>query len=395
MEICRHNENCGGCIYQEMPYQEQIILKGKEVLRLLDEKKIDYGKYLGIEGSPKRTAYRNKMEYTFGDEIKNGEMTLGMHKKGRFMSIVTVDECQLVDPDFNIILKAALEFCREKGYDHYHKKSHLGLMRNLILRKGEHTGELLLNVVTSSQREFDGEDFAEMILALPLQNKVVGILHTLNDNIADFVYCDKLHVIWGRDYYMEEIMTLKFKVSAFSFFQTNILAVEKLYTEALSMIREPDGKTIFDLYCGTGTITQALALRAKKVIGVELVEEAVQAAKENARMNGLNNCEFIAGDVLEVLDKLDEKPDVIVLDPPRVGIHPKALEKILNYGVNQIVYISCNPKSLAENLSFAQYYGYKTVNVKAFDNFPNTKHIECICLLERDKRIDNKDDRVS
>lgn len=381
MEICRHNENCGGCIYQGMPYQEQIILKGKEVLRLLDERKINYDKYLGIEGSPKRTAYRNKMEYTFGDEIKDGEMTLGMHKKGRFMSIVTVDDCQLVDPDFNIILKSVLNFCREKGYEHYHKKSHLGMMRNLIIRKGEHTGELLINAVTTSQKKFDGEAFADMLSALPVQNTIVGILHTINDRVADFVYCDKLHVIRGRDYYMEEIMTLKFKVSAFSFFQTNILAVEKLYTEALSMIKDLDGKTVFDLYCGTGTITQTLALRAKKAIGVELVEESVDAARENARMNGLDNCEFIAGDVLEVLDRLEDKPDVIVLDPPRVGVHPKAFEKILNYGVNQIIYISCNPKTLVENLSFAQNYGYKTVRVKAFDNFPNTKHIETVALL--------------
>lgn len=383
MEICKHNEGCGGCIYQEIPYQEQIILKGKEILRLLDEKKISYGKYLGIEGSPKRYAYRNKMEYTFGDEIKNGEMTLGMHKKGRFMSIVTVDECQLVDSDFNEILKATLDFCNEKGYSYYHKKTHLGLLRNLIIRKGEHTSELLINVVTSSQQEFDGGDYADRIRALPLTNRIVGVLHTVNDKVADFVYCEKLYTIWGRDYYMEEIMTLKFKVSAFSFFQTNILAVEKLYTEALSLIKDLDGKTVFDLYCGTGTITQTLALRAKKVIGVEIVEEAVEAARENARLNGLDNCEFIAGDVLAVLDQLEEKPDVIVLDPPRVGVHPKALEKILNYGVNQIIYISCNPKSLVENLSFAQYYGYKVISIKAFDNFPYTKHTECVVLMTK------------
>ncbi|MEL7655796.1 MAG: 23S rRNA (uracil(1939)-C(5))-methyltransferase RlmD [Bacillota bacterium] len=386
MEICKHNEHCGGCIYQEMPYQDQIILKGKEVLRLLEEKKISYEKYLGIEGSPKQTAYRNKMEYTFGDEIKDGEMTLGMHKKGRFMSIVTVDECQLVDSDFNEILKATLDFCNKKGYDFYHKKTHQGLMRNLIVRKGEHTGELLVNVVTSSQKEFDELDFSKTIQTLPLQNKLVGILHTINDKIADFVYCESLNIIWGRDYYMEEIMGLKFKVSAFSFFQTNILAIEKLYTEALSLIKDLDGKTVFDLYCGTGTITQTLALRAKKAIGVEIVEEAVEAAKENARLNGLDNCEFIAGDVLQVLDQLTDKPDVIVLDPPRVGIHQKALEKIINYGVNQIVYISCNPKSLVENLSFMQYYGYKVKSIKTFDNFPNTKHIEAIVLLHREER---------
>jgi 23S rRNA (uracil1939-C5)-methyltransferase len=386
MEICKHNENCGGCIYQEIPYQDQLILKGKEVKRLLEEKKIDFEKYLGIEGSPRRTAYRNKMEYTFGDEIKNGEMTLGMHKKGRFMSIVTVDECQLVDSDFNEILKAVLDFCGKRGYDFYHKKSHLGLMRNLIIRKGENTKELLVNIVTTSQREFDEAGFVEAVKALRLENKIIGILHTINDKIADFVYCDKLITLWGRDYYREEIMGLKFKVSAFSFFQTNIPAIEKLYTEALALIKDLDGKTVFDLYCGTGTITQTLALRAKKAIGVEIVEEAVEAAKENARLNKLDNCEFIAGDVLTVLDQLEDKPDVIVLDPPRVGIHSKALEKILNYGVNQIVYISCNPKTMVENLSFMQYYGYKVKSVKAFDNFPHTKHTECIVLMTNSGR---------
>lgn len=383
MEICKHNENCGGCIYQGMPYQDQIILKGKEVMRLLEEKKVSYEKYMGIEGSPKRTEYRNKMEYTFGNEEKNGEMTLGMHKKGRFMSIITVDECQLVDPDFNKILRAALDHSKEKGYPFYHKKSHQGLLRNLIIRKGENTKELLVNIVTTTQQEFDNAAFAETIRSLALENTLVGILHTYNDNVADFVYCDRMETLWGRDYYMEELLGLKFKVSAFSFFQTNILAIEKLYTEALALIREPEGKTVFDLYCGTGTITQTLALRAGKAIGVEIVEEAVEAARENAKLNGLENCEFIAGDVLKVLDDLAEKPDVIVLDPPRVGVHPKALEKIVNYGVKQIVYISCNPKTLVENLSFMQYYGYQVKTVKAFDNFPNTKHTECVCLLEK------------
>ncbi len=383
MDICKHNESCGGCIYQGMPYQEQIILKGKDVIRLLGEKNVAYEKYLGIEGSPKQSAYRNKMEYTFGNEEKNGEMTLGMHKKGRFMSIITVDECQLVDPDFNLILRAALDFCKRKDYPFYHKKSHKGLLRNLIIRKGEKTKELLVNIVTTTQQEFDDASFTEVIKSLELENTLVGILHTYNDNVADFVYCDRIETLWGRDYYMEELLGLKFKVSAFSFFQTNILAIEKLYTEALALVREPEGKTIFDLYCGTGTITQTLALRAGKAIGVEIVEEAVEAARENAKLNGLENCEFIAGDVLKVIDGLEEKPDVIVLDPPRVGVHPKALEKIVNYGVNQIVYISCNPKTLVENLSFMQYYGYQVKTVKAFDNFPNTKHTECVCLLEK------------
>ncbi|MEG1929843.1 MAG: 23S rRNA (uracil(1939)-C(5))-methyltransferase RlmD [Anaerovorax sp.] len=383
MTICKHNDFCGGCIYQEIPYSEQMILKGKEVLRLLDAKEVTYEKYLGIEGSPKQLGYRNKMEYTFGDQVKGGEMTLGMHQKGRFMSIITVDECQLVDPDFNKILRASLDFCNEKGYRFFHKKSHEGLLRNLIVRKGEHTKEILVNLVTSSQMPIDEEGFVEMLRNLPLENELVGVLHTLNDNVADFAHCESLKTLWGRNYYMEEIMGLKFKVSAFSFFQTNILAVEKLYTEALSYIEDLDGKTVFDLYCGTGTITQTLALRAKKAIGIELVEEAVEAAKINAQLNGLENCEFIAGDVFKVLDELQDIPHVILLDPPRMGVHPKALEKILKYGVKQIVYISCNPKSLAENLSVMETFGYKVKVIKAFDNFPNTKHTETIVLLQR------------
>ena len=383
MEACKHRADCGGCIYQEIPYQDQIILKGKEVVRLLEEKKVNYERYLGIEGSPKQYGYRNKMEYTFGDEVIGGEMTLGMHKKGRFMSIVTVEECQLVDPDFNVVLKAVLDFSKEKGYAFYHKKSHKGLLRNLIIRKGEHTGELLVNLVTTSQAPLDEKAFVALIQGLPLQNKVVGILQTINDNIADFVYCEELKILWGQDYYMEEIMGLQFKVSAFSFFQTNVLAIEKLYTEALALIKDLDGKTAFDLYCGTGTITQVLALRSKKAVGVEIVEEAVEAARDNAKRNNIDNCEFIAGDVFKVLNDLEETPDVIVLDPPRVGIHPKALEKIVSYGVNQIVYISCNPKTLADNLSVMQEHGYVVKSVKAFDNFPFTKHVESVILMQR------------
>jgi len=383
MEICKHNEFCGGCIHQGISYAAQVTAKGKEVLRLLKDKGVEYDKYLGIEGSPKQYRYRNKMEYTFGDMVKDGEIMLGMHQKGRFMNIVTVDECQLVDEDFNTILSATLQFCREKGYKLYHKKSHQGFLRHLIIRKGERTGELLVNIVTSSQAQLDEASYAGRLLSLPLENKIVGILHTFNDNLADFVHCEKLETIWGRDYYMETIMNLNFKVSAFSFFQTNVEAVEKLYSEALSLIDDFDEKTVFDLYCGTGTITQTLALRCKKAIGIEIVPEAVKAAKENATLNHLGNCEFIAGDVFEVLDAVTEKPDIIVLDPPRIGIHPKALPKIMAYGVKQILYISCNPKTLAMNLAEMQEYGYQVKTLKAYDNFPMTKHCECIVELYR------------
>ena len=382
-EVCRDKDICGGCVYQGVPYEEQLSNKFGEVKGLLDKKAIRYGELLPIEGAPSRYGYRNKMEYTFGDMEKNGPMTLGMHKKKHFMSIVTVDQCQLVHEDFNVILRGVLEFASSRGYTHYHKKAHKGLMRHLIVRRGIRTGELLVNVVTSSEDGFDENAFVEMIRDLPLENQVVGILRTINDRLADAVYCDELRVLWGRDYYNEEILGLKFKVSAFSFFQTNVDAVERLYSYAVSLIDDFENKEVFDLYCGTGTITQVLARKAKEVIGIELVEEAVEAAKANAALNGLDNCRFLAGDVFEVLDSLPDKPEVIVVDPPRVGISSNALEKIIGYGVKQIVYISCNPKSLADNLYYMQYYGYEIKSVKPFDNFPGTKHTECVAVLEK------------
>ena len=383
MEICKHNEFCGGCIYQGVPYEEQLKIKEAEVRGLLEKKEIACKEILPIEPSPSKYAYRNKMEYTFGDMEKGGEMTLGMHRKKRFMSVVTVDECQLVHPDFNKVLRATLDFCSEKGYSFYHKKSHKGLLRHLIVRRGVHTGQILVNLVTSTEPGFDEQGYIAALNQLELEHELAGILRTFNDRLADAVYCEELKVLQGQDYYMERIMGLDFKVSAFSFFQTNVEAVERLYAYAIGLIDDFSGKTVFDLFCGTGTITQTMARKAKKAVGVELVPEAVEAARANAALNGLDNCEFLAGDVFEVLETLEEKPDVIVVDPPRVGISPKALDKIISYGVEQIVYISCNPKSLAENLYYLQYYGYEVDVVKAFDNFAGTRHVETVVLIQR------------
>ena len=383
-ELCPHTDFCGGCIYQGVPYKKQLEEKEKEVMRLLSDRGVTPEKIDPIEGCPSAFCYRNKMEYTFGDFVKDGEMTLGMHRKKNFMSIVTVDGCQLVDPDFNVILKAVLDFAVKRGYSFYHKRSHSGLLRNLIIRKGIRTGEILVNIVTTSEEGFDETGFTEMVLSLTLTNKVVGVLRTYCDSLADAVVPDSLKILYGRDYYMEKLLGLDFKVSAFSFFQTNVEAAERLYTEALALVDSFEGKKAFDLYCGTGTISQVLALKAKEVLGIELVEEAVNAARENAAMNGLDNCRFIAGDVFKVLNEVPDKPDVIVVDPPRVGIQPKALDKIISYGVKEIVYISCNPKTMAENLRYLDYYGYKCRYLKPFDNFPMTKHTECIALLEKE-----------
>ena len=207
-ELCPHSEFCGGCIHQGVPYEEQLAAKEAEVRKLLEAKGVTPEKIDTIEGCPSQYEYRNKMEYTFGDFVKDGEMTLGMHRKRNFMSIVTVDQCQLVDPDFNVILDGVLQFAIAKGYKAYHKRTHKGLMRNLIVRKGVRTGQLLVNIVTSSEEGFDEEGFVEMLRGLTLQNTIVGVLRTFNDSLADAVICEDLKTLWGRDYYEEEILGL-------------------------------------------------------------------------------------------------------------------------------------------------------------------------------------------
>jgi 23S rRNA (uracil-5-)-methyltransferase RumA len=333
-------------------------------------------------GSPRILAYRNKMDYTFGDEVKGGELTLGMHRRKSFMSVITTDRCRLVDEDFNRILAATLRFSKERGYAVYNKKTHTGLLRNLVIRKGVYTGQLLINLVTSSQGDVDGDALCGMLRALPLESRIVGVLHSVNDNPADFVRGETVRLLCGRDRYSEEIMGLSFGVSAFSFFQTNVEAVERLYETAIGWIPDIAEKTVFDLYCGAGTITQAVAARgAGLALGVELVGEAVAAATENAVLNGLKNCRFLEGDVLEVIGRLEEKPDVIILDPPRAGVHPKALQKIVDCGAQTVLYISCNPNSLTDNLVFMRNR-YAVKRVRAFDNFPFTDHTEAVALLE-------------
>ena len=383
LSICKSSELCGGCCYQGVSYEEQLKIKEGSVREYLASNGIDPDVLIGIKECPIRYRYRNKMEYTFGDQVKGGEMHLGLHEAGRFMNIVEVSSCQLVHEDYNTIVKETLKFVLDHGYSHYNKKKHAGLCRSLVIRRGVRTKELVINIVTTSEGYFDEEGFVKMLLGLNLENKIAGILHTVNDALADVIKCDELRVLYGREYYEEEIMDLKFRIGPFSFFQTNVEAAERLYLDAISLIDDLEGKTVYDLFCGTGTITQAMARKAKKAIGVEIVEEAVETARESAKLNSLDNCEFIAEDVLTALAKIEDKPDVIVVDPPRSGIVPKAMKQILDYGVDQIVYVSCNPKTMAINLKMALENGYEIKSIQAYDNFPMTKHIESVALITK------------
>ena len=407
---------CGGCTYLSLPYEEQLKVKEEQVKRLLDSvlnKQEEAWAFEGIKGSPKAYEYRNKMEFSFGDEYKDGPLALGMHKRGSFYDIVTVADCEIVDADYRLILQTVRDYFARVKVSFFHRMSHEGYLRHLLVRKASRTGEILVALVTTSQDPWQGETavegsldvdalitgFKDLLLSLEqdrkLAGKFAGILHITNDSIADVVQSDRTELLYGQEYFYEELLGLKFKISTFSFFQTNSYSAEVLYQTARDYVGDLGGsdKTVFDLYSGTGTIAQLMAPAAGKVIGVEIVEEAVEAAKKNAAANGLDNCEFIAGDVLKVLDEVEEKPDMIILDPPRDGIHPKALPKIIAYGVEHIVYISCKPTSLVRDLEVFLENGYRVDKAVAVDQFPWTANVETVVLLSKGE-IDSKKVRV-
>ena len=396
---CPHFGQCGGCTYQNLPYEEQVKLKESQVKAMMDEA-VD-GDYIweGVMESPVKSEYRNKMEFSFGDEYKDGPLALGMHKRGSFHDIVNVCDCQIVDGDYRKILACTLECARKSGLPYYHRMRHDGYFRHLLVRKAVKTEEILIDIVTASEEGFDSKPkeflnkWAAALQALELTGKIVGILHTKNDSLADIVKDEGTEVLFGQDYFYEELLGLKFKITPFSFFQTNSLGAEVLYEKAREYIGDTNEKVVFDLYSGTGTIAQILAPVAKKVVGVEIVEEAVEAAKVNAKLNGLDNCTFWAGDVLKVIDELGEVPDLIMLDPPRDGVNPKALMKILNFGVDRLVYIACKPTSLARDLEMIQGRGYKVEKIACVDLFPNTVHVETVVLLSKGE-VDSKKIRV-
>lgn len=385
--VCSLFPSCGGCMYQTMSYESQLEMKRQQMQEIIEGVLVPESSFVfeGIKASPKEFGYRNKMEFSFGDEYKDGPLSLGLHKKGSTYDILTASDCKLVHEDMTRILSCVLSYFQKLNAPYYRKMQHTGYLRHLLLRRGDTTGEILVNLVTTTQEDYNLHPLVEQLLKLDLEGKIVGILHILNDSLSDVVQSDENKILYGQDFFYEKLLGLEFKVTPFSFFQPNSRGAEVLYSTVREYIGDIHDMTVFDLFSGTGTIAQVLAPVAKQVIGVEIVEEAVEAAKENAARNGLDNCRFIAGDVFKVLDEIEEMPDVIVLDPPRDGIHPKALPKILNYGVDKIVYISCKVTSLARDLEMIQARGYEVVKAVAVDQFCETVHVETVCLLSNRK----------
>lgn len=410
---CPYFGDCGGCTYRTLSYENQLSLKADMVKKLMDHVLLAEGSnssdycFEGIVGSPRKEAYRNKMEYTFGNAYKDGPLAIGLHKKGSFHDILNVSGCKITNPEWSQIVDFTEGYFQAMNVPFYHRMRHEGILRNLVVRQSYATGEFLINLVTSTQWNLICENdsarddilrgYVEGLLALAsadtFKGKIAGVMYTENDTLGDVVQSDRTICLYGEEYITEEILGLKFKISPFSFFQTNTKGCEVLYEKAREYIMSgavmenaaatvaTDGKVVFDLYSGTGTIAQMMAPVSKKVIGIEIVEEAVLAAKENAKLNGLSNCDFIAGDVLKAIDLVEEKPDMIILDPPRDGINPKALDKILAFNVDEMVYISCKPTSLARDLETIIKRGYRVEKVCCVDQFPMTGHVESVVLL--------------
>ena len=439
-EWCKNEEYCGGCFYQKISYEEELKKKEEEIRSLFLPIVIGEFPFEGILSSPQKEAYRNKMEFSFGDQEKDGPLCLGLHQKRSFFNILNTDDCRLPSPDMGKILTVSRNYFREKGISYFHKKRHEGYLRHLLLRRAEKTGEILVSLIHASWNPESAQTeeslltgWCESLLQLEkegsLEGHFAGILHTKNDSPADAVVNQGTEILYGKDFFYEELLGLRFKITPFSFFQTNSLGAEKLYEK----IREyanlsdsaKDKPIIFDLYSGTGTITQLMSKVARDAYGVEIVDEAVRSAKENARENGIENCHFIAGDVLKVLEKNSaygiagasakreetkgenpEKedangarnchgelnlettvlptPDFIIVDPPRDGMHRKALDLIIRYGVERLIYVACKPKSLVRDLEALQAAGYRVKKLCAVDLFPRTNNCECVCLLEKE-----------
>jgi len=377
---CEHFGRCGGCTYLDIPYPEELAIKEQHLRDTLGEYSHFFQK---LHPAPTQSGYRNKMELAFGDDGKDGNLALGMRKKRSFYEVATPTDCVLITDDLKKIIRHVLEYFQNSGEAFYHRKRHIGSLRHLVLRRGEFTGEILLNLSTTSTLATPLQPLIDGLLALPLDSKIVGFLHSVNDGVADVVKNENINLLYGRDYYNEEICGLKFKVSAFSFFQTNSAGAEVLYGLVKDYAASNDNNLAYDLYCGTGTIAQILSPNFNKIIGIELVEDAIKAAKANAELNGITNCDFYAGDVLDVVKNFTEKPDVVIVDPPRDGLHPKAVPHILALNTPLLVYVACKPQSLTRDLVLLEQAGYKVEKIEGVDMFPRTQHVEAVALLRR------------
>jgi 23S rRNA (uracil1939-C5)-methyltransferase len=377
---CAHFGVCGGCAWQDLDYPLQLVHKQAQVVDALER--------LGAFSEPPIEAmvaaqdlygYRNKLEYSWSQTAAGP--ALGFHQVGRWDRLVAVDHCHIASEAGNDVRRAFEVWARELGLEAYDQRSGTGWLRHLVVREGAATGELLAVLVTAPG-DVPGVDR----LARLMPSGVVGVVHARNPGVAEVTAGLEQTLLIGRDWFTERLGGLEFQVSPGAFMQTNTVMAERLYAIAVELAElEPDD-VVWDLYCGAGAIGVLAAARAGSVYGIEISPESIAGARRNAAANGIANAEFIAGDVAKSIRPLLERaprPQVVFVDPPRSGLTPKAVRRVLELAPDRVVYVSCNPTTLAPNARQLVDGGYRLERVRPLDMFPHTPHIECVALLRR------------
>jgi 23S rRNA (uracil1939-C5)-methyltransferase len=378
---CAHYPACGGCRFQDLAYDAQVAAKEQWVADSLQ-------RLAGLTAPPlepivpaaSQFGYRNKMEYSFAQH--DDGPALGLHRAGRWDEVLQIDKCWLTTDLGNAIRNRMRDWAREERLQAYDQETHEGYLRHLVVREGRNTGQALVQLVTARGERFDRERLIEVLTEFP---EVRSIHWSVNSGVAEVTNLPT-ELVWGEDAIEEEIGGLRFRVRPNAFLQTNTEMAEQLYGIAREFAGLQGGETVYDLYCGIGTIGLSMAANALTVWGIEISEESVACAIENQELNAIGNTAFFAGNVGEVLSDLRTRagdPDVVVVDPPRAGLAGKALKRLGEIGAPRVVYVSCNPTTLAGDVKrLGDVYGYELTRARPVDMFPHTPHVECVALLE-------------
>jgi len=387
---CSHFGLCGGCKMQDLDYTAQLEIKRNNVAEIFER----IGMFASVDvptplASPRLFGYRNKMEFTFGDRPwlltdqpdQVTDFALGLHIPQRYDKVLTIDECHLTTPVVNRLLRFMRPFARTSGLPAYSVRTHEGFWRFLVVRESAHTGHLMVNIITSRA---DAAIQERMRLEIPAAiPEVTSLINGISSRRSQVAQSEEEVVLTGNRVIEETLGPYRFEISSNSFFQTNSHAAEILYQTALSMAELTGTETVYDLYSGTGSIAIFVSPHARRVIGVELVSDAVRDAVRNAEQNGIRNCEFHSGDLKNVIGNLTITPDVVILDPPRSGLHPDVVQSLLEVKPRRIVYVSCNPATQARDLEILCRETYVLDRLQPVDMFPHTYHIENVAQLTR------------
>lgn len=379
---CSLYQKCGGCQLQHLSYPAQLAAKRQQVVDAVTR----IGKITDVDIKPTLGAadpwyYRNKMQFPVG--LVNNEIAIGCFEQGTHR-IVHTENCLIQHKANNIIAQQVRTVLSQLGIAPYDERTGQGVVRHVLGRVGTASDEVMVVLVTATNEL----PYKEQVIA-QLQAKIPGlasIVQNINNKNTNIIMGNRTITLWGKDTITDSLGDFSFNISARSFFQVNTSQANVLYDKAVEYAALTGTETVIDAYCGTGTITLFLAQKAKKVIGIEIVEPAIKDANENAKRNGVSNVEFIVGDAIDVMPNLYKKgirPDVIVVDPPRAGCERTVLETFVNMQPDRIVYVSCNPASLARDLAILAEYGYKTIEIQPVDMFPQTFHVECCVWLKR------------